>query len=63
MKCIFLEGNYMQSCNANKEVYVPSCFEQSEYCTSGRYKSCPFYSKSDSLELNQESKIKCFKTN
>jgi hypothetical protein len=49
MKCIFLIGNYMLSCNATREVYVPSYFEQNEYCTSGRYKSCPFYCKSETV--------------
>jgi hypothetical protein len=50
MKCIFLIGDYMQSCNASREVYVPSFFEQNEYCTSGRYKFCSFYCKAGPVE-------------
>lgn len=44
-RCTFLEGNYLLSCKANKEVYVPSIFEFREYCTSKQYKMCPFFFK------------------
>jgi hypothetical protein len=51
MRCVFLVGNYMQSCNATREAYVPSIFEQNEYCTSGRYKFCPHYCKSETANV------------
>ena len=51
MKCIFLIGNYMQSCSASREVYVPSLFEFDEYCTSGRYKFCPLYCESETVKI------------
>jgi len=50
MKCIFLNGNYMLSCLATREIYIPSLFEHVEYCTSGRYKLCSYYCKSDVVE-------------
>jgi hypothetical protein len=49
MKCIYLIGNYMQSCNANQEAYVPSQFELREYCTGNMHKSCPHYSKAEAM--------------
>ncbi len=43
MSCRHLTGNYMLSCTARREVYVPSGFEFDEYCKSSRYKLCPLY--------------------
>jgi hypothetical protein len=43
MKCPFLQGTYLLSCKASREVYVPSQFEFDEYCTHGRHTMCPFY--------------------
>ncbi len=46
MKCPYMTGTYMFSCVARKDVYIPSFFEFSEYCSSVRYerfKVCPFY--------------------
>lgn len=46
MKCPYMTGNYMYSCSARREVYVPSTFEFSEYCANERhesYKACSFY--------------------
>ena len=43
MYCSYLKGNYVVSCRATKEVYVPSGFELEEYCRSIRHKVCPFY--------------------
>jgi hypothetical protein len=54
MSCVFLVGNYMQSCNATREAYVPSLFEQREYCMSGRYKLCPLYCKSETANVYGE---------
>jgi hypothetical protein len=45
MKCTFLDGNYLFSCRANKEVYVPSIIEFREYCLGKQYKICPIYFK------------------
>ncbi len=46
MKCPYMTGNYMFSCSARREAYIPSTFEFSEYCSSERYepyKTCPHY--------------------
>ena len=43
MHCPHLGGNYLKSCFVSREVYVPSAFEMTEYCTSNRHKICPFY--------------------
>ncbi len=45
MKCPYLQGKYLQSCKASREVYIPSQFEFDEYCTHNGHKICPFYSK------------------
>ncbi len=41
MKCLFLEGRYVQKCTAVQGTYVPSSFELMEYCKSNRRKMCP----------------------
>ncbi len=49
MRCPCLTGNYMLSCSARGEVYIPSSFELAEYCNSERrnlYKVCSYYSAS-----------------
>lgn len=46
MKCPYLQGKYLQSCKASKDVYVPSQFEFSEYCTNSIHTMCPLYSTS-----------------
>ncbi len=49
MRCPCLTGNYMLSCTARREVYIPTSFEYSEYCNSERrdlYKVCSLYSSS-----------------
>jgi hypothetical protein len=49
MKCPCLAGNYMYSCAARKEVYIPTSFEYAEYCNSERndlYKVCSHYGSS-----------------
>lgn len=43
MKCPFLKGNYLASCKADREVYVPTTFELREYCKTSQYLICPFY--------------------
>ena len=51
MKCPYLTGNYMFSCAARSEVYIPSSFEFSEYCHSERregFKVCSYY-----MEMNK----------
>ncbi len=49
MPCLFLTGNYIFSCSALKEVYIPSSYELEEYCSHGQdgYEICPFYCKSE----------------
>ncbi len=47
MKCPYLQGKYVQSCAASKEVYVPSQFEFAEYCTHSGHKICPNYYRSE----------------
>jgi hypothetical protein len=42
-KCVFLRGNYVLTCGACGEVYVPSAFELEEYCKNIRFKVCPLY--------------------
>ncbi len=46
MKCPYLQGKYLQSCKASREVYIPSQFEFNEYCTHNGHKICPVYSRS-----------------
>ncbi len=53
MRCTFLMGNYLLSCNADKEIYVPSIFEFREYCRSMRYKICPFYLNATHMDKRQ----------
>lgn len=46
MKCPHLAGNYMFSCSARREVYIPSAYEFAEYCDSARndpFKICRYY--------------------
>jgi hypothetical protein len=43
MGCPFLTGNYMLSCSAYGDVYVPSNYELKEYCRHGAHTSCPLY--------------------
>lgn len=50
MKCPFLKGNYLASCKADKEVYVPSPFELEEYCKASRHVICPFYCRARNEE-------------
>ena len=45
MPCPFLRGNYMLSCKALREVYIPSTYELDEYCRHGQHTMCPFYCK------------------
>jgi len=45
MKCPYLRGKYLQSCEAAKEVYIPSQLEFKEYCTRDGHGLCPFYTK------------------
>ncbi len=47
MKCPYLQGQYLQSCVASREVYVPSEFEFREYCTHSGHKICPLYFRSE----------------
>lgn len=47
MKCPYLQGTYLQSCKASREVYIPSEFEFKEYCTNNRHAICPLYYNSD----------------
>jgi len=47
MKCPFLSGEYMLSCKALREVYVPSIFELDEYCKNIQHRMCPFYIKNE----------------
>jgi len=42
-----LIGNYMHSCNAVRDVYVPSRYELDEYCQSSRCTICPCYAKAE----------------
>lgn len=56
MKCPYVAGNYMLSCAARREVYIPSTFEFAEYCNSERYerfKVCSYY-----MEMYKGSQIK-----
>ncbi len=46
MKCPHLQGRYLQSCKASRDVYVPSQFEYEEYCRHGRHTMCPLYFRS-----------------
>ena len=49
MKCPYLAGNYMFSCIARREVYIPSTIEFAEYCNSeqhGGFKVCSYYMES-----------------
>ncbi len=50
MKCGFFKGNFMMTCKAGVNVYVPSAFEIKEYCGSIRHKVCPLYSRAKNLE-------------
>ncbi len=43
MKCPHLQGKYLLSCKASRDVYVPSQFEFDEYCKQGRHTMCPLY--------------------
>ncbi len=43
MKCLFLEGRYVQKCTAAQGAYIPSSFELMEYCKSNRRRMCPLY--------------------
>ncbi len=43
MKCPFLKGDYVSSCKAIEEIYIPSQFEINEYCRSKNYNVCPLY--------------------
>ncbi len=47
MKCPYLQGQYLQSCKASKEVYIPSQFEFAEFCTHSGHKICPHYFRSE----------------
>lgn len=44
-KCPFLRGNYISSCKITDKPYVPSLFENEEYCNSVRHSMCPFFLK------------------
>lgn len=43
MRCVYLTGNYLKSCSACREVYVPGPFVMEEYCAVKRHSRCPFY--------------------
>ncbi len=47
MKCLFLKGNYMISCTAVKEGYIPTMSELEEYCRQTTHKTCPLYRKAE----------------
>ncbi len=48
MKCLFLKGNYMISCTAVKEGYIPTMSELEEWCRQSTHKTCPLYRKAES---------------
>jgi hypothetical protein len=66
MKCPYLAGNYMLSCAARREIYIPSTFEFAEYCNSERYegfKVCSYYMemyKGSQIKHTAESNKPCF---
>lgn len=49
MKCPFLTGQYMYSCEAERGVYIPSDFEMREYCESSMHSLCSFYGKAQDI--------------
>ncbi len=46
MKCRYLQGTYLLTCNASREPYIPSQFEFIEYCMHSRHTICPFFLQS-----------------
>ena len=43
MACPYITGEYLQSCIAAPDVYVPSAFQLEEYCTGSWYTLCPLF--------------------
>jgi hypothetical protein len=43
MSCPHLREEYLKSCFAAPEVYVPSMFQLDQYCTSEWYWICPLF--------------------
>ena len=41
--CPFLRGDYIFSCKADINTYIPSFFELHEYCESSRHMICSHY--------------------
>ncbi len=56
MTCIFLTGDSILSCKANKGVYIPSIGELKRFCTNTGH-PCPAYAvalKGDEAERDAE---------
>ncbi len=51
MRCPYVSGNYMLSCRALEEEYIPSAFELDEYCKHDLHKMCPFYCKAEACGI------------
>jgi hypothetical protein len=41
VKCYHLRGKKIQTCNASRQLYVPSLFELEEYCNTTKSARCP----------------------
>lgn len=54
MSCTLLDDKYIFLCFAGTNVYVPSEFELSAYCTGSHYARCPYFMRSRS-----ESEVYC----
>jgi hypothetical protein len=43
MKCPYFSGEYMFRCEVEEKLYVPTNLQLMEYCTTKKYKICPFF--------------------
>ena len=53
--CPYLTGNYILSCKADLQVYIPSVYELEEYCKSVRHTLCPSYCLIDEKKESEET--------
>ncbi len=54
--CPYLTGNYMPSCKADLQVYIPSIYELEEYCKSVRHTLCPSYCLIDEEKKTEKAR-------
>ena len=47
MECQHFAGVFMKYCVAEREVYVPSIYEMSEYCKYIQHRVCRHYMRAD----------------